>query len=159
LSPDGSTAFFGSDNRGLLWDVAAGTPRGSPLGQPNDLVGAAFSSDGQTLLTGDIDGNARLWDVTTGKQRGAALRCRHRTHVVFSLQGGTFAVEGRYASGDLGELRFWEMNHERPTTVSLAAQDNLSAMCFHRDATVGFTGCGRAGVGEARLWDLATGRP
>jgi WD40 repeat protein/serine/threonine protein kinase len=159
LSPDGSTAFFGSGNRGQLWDVVAGTPRGSPLGHRNHLVGAAFSSDGQTLLTASSDGTVRLWDVTTGRQRGAALPCRHPRNVVFSLQGGHFAVESRYGGGNLGEVRFWEMNHERPTVVSLAAPDNFHAMCFHRDATVVFTGSGRAGAGEARLWDLATGKP
>jgi WD40 repeat protein/serine/threonine protein kinase len=159
LSPDGSTAFFGSGHGGQLWDVVAGTPRGSLLGHRNHLVGAAFSGDGQTLLTASADATARLWDVATGKQRGAALPCRYPMNVVFSPQGGNFAVESRYGDEYVGELRFWEINHERPTMVSLAARDNFQAMCFHRDATVVFTGSGRARAGEARLWDLATGKP
>jgi WD40 repeat protein len=155
LSPDGSTAFFGGAKSGQLWDVAAGTPRGSP-GHREDLVGAAFSSDGQTLLTGGKDGTARLWDVTTGKQRGAVLRSRTVANVLFSLEGGNFAVQSGYGGR---ESFFWEMNRELPSIVNLAAQDKLQAMCFHRDAAVVFTGGGRAAAGEARLWDVVTGKP
>jgi WD40 repeat protein len=47
----------------ILWDVASGQPVRRFLGHVDAIRAAAFSPDGQTVLSGSLDGSLRLWRI------------------------------------------------------------------------------------------------
>ncbi len=70
FSPDSqSIAMSYWNNTVRVWDVQTDTPVGPQLKHPVDVTSVAISPDGKWLLTGCDDGQARLWDIKTGKCR------------------------------------------------------------------------------------------
>ncbi|HSB66321.1 MAG TPA: hypothetical protein VLD65_07065, partial [Anaerolineales bacterium] len=73
LSPDGKVAFSGScaqlEDKGgcklgelILWDVVSGKEQMGWNAHSSWVTAVAFSSDGQTLISGGEDGSLFLWD-------------------------------------------------------------------------------------------------
>jgi WD40 repeat protein len=77
FSADGGRIAVGCrSGRVCLWD--AGTREQVPWGDGQEqhrgeVLGVAFSPDGQTLLTGGADGRGRFWDIATGLPLGPPL--------------------------------------------------------------------------------------
>lgn len=67
LSPDGRNYAIG-DREISLREVATNGERVRFIGHINDGEAVAFSLDGRTLATGNMDGTARVWDVASGRQ-------------------------------------------------------------------------------------------
>jgi WD40 repeat protein len=62
----GSSAAY---NVAVIWDRAGSPDRGRQLrGHRGILTDSGWSPDGTFVLTGSIDGTARLWDASSGKQ-------------------------------------------------------------------------------------------
>jgi WD40 repeat protein len=114
ISPDGHTIAAGTDTLKLinaddgeeLRSISLGASRGGSF-----ATAVAFSSDGNRLVTGRIDGAIQLWDTHTGEQIGQALtgQTGKSTDVVFSPDGGQLAS----TSLD-GTLRLWNANLGQP---------------------------------------------
>ena len=51
-----------------LWDRATGNLLRTFSGHTGQVHEVRFSPDGQTVLTGSVDGTARLWDVRSGAE-------------------------------------------------------------------------------------------
>jgi WD40 repeat protein len=72
-------------------------------GHTGEIEAVAFSPDGKYVLTGSVDGTARLWDAATGQQ----LRIvQSQNSTVFSV---AFSPDGKQVligSGD-GIARLW----------------------------------------------------
>ena len=47
--------------------ATVGSPRKTLVGHSNAARSVAFSSDGQTLVSGSLDQTIKLWDVQTGE--------------------------------------------------------------------------------------------
>jgi WD40 repeat protein len=103
FAPDGDTIACGQSGTVALW--RPGT-RGEPqswAAHAGDVLGVAFTSDGQTLLTGGADGLVKLWD--------AAGRLRH----CFDWQVGdvgavAFAPDGlTAAAGGYETILMWDV--------------------------------------------------
>jgi WD40 repeat protein len=125
---------------------------------------AAFSPDGTRFLTGGGTlvperGEARLWDRSTRKPVGDPLVYnRPIAAVAFSPDGATFLTGGgdqivRIYERDTGRLR-----------LSIPHPHAVLAAAFSPDGQVLLTGSGTVrsdegyNVGDAHLWDVATGR-
>jgi hypothetical protein len=69
------------------WQLVTGWRRGLaiPLRHEGEVSAACFSPDGRTVLTGSVDGTARLWDAATGRAVG-------RGRTTESSLGGTYRV-------------------------------------------------------------------
>lgn len=83
----------------MIWDVSGERLR--PLmriytGHTQKLGALAVSSDGQTLVTGGVDGLLRLWDLTTGKLLPNGVIQAHRTPVytLTALPGSGLIASG-----------------------------------------------------------------
>jgi WD40 repeat protein/predicted Ser/Thr protein kinase/tetratricopeptide (TPR) repeat protein len=168
FSPDGRTVLTGSyvqyhvgesprysttsDYIVRMWDAATGQPIGERL--PHQSEVAAFSLDGQTVLTGGImDGTVRQWDAVTGRPIGLPLVNRSLTEVTalaFNPDGHTILIGTEHGAfmWDLADCQqLGPQFYHRQGVVSAAfSPDGRTVLTGSRDLT-------------ARLWDVATGRP
>ena len=74
FTPDGRSLIYG-DREGRVWvyDTRTWKPRRAPLLVTSPIFTADISPDGQQLATTSADGEARLWDLATGRSIGGAL--------------------------------------------------------------------------------------
>jgi WD40 repeat protein len=59
----------------ILWDVAAGRPRGERMHAEATVDAMAFSPDGRHAWTGRKGGKVQTWDTATGKLVGESTIC------------------------------------------------------------------------------------
>jgi WD40 repeat protein len=88
-----------------VWDTQSGRPAGPGLFHRDGVVYAAFSPQGERILTCSEDFTAVLWDTVTG-QRRAVPPLRHREQVVY----GGFSQNGHWVvtvERD-GAVRVWD---------------------------------------------------
>jgi WD40 repeat protein len=162
FSPDGSLVLTGGqDGTARLWDVAEGRPRGEPLRHPAAVLAVAWAPDGQRVLTGCKDGGVRFWDVTTAKPCGPLLL--HAGAVL----AATFSPDGRQVLTGCANRRaqLWDAATGQCAAAPLVHADRVCAVAFSPDGRFFLTGSGRAEegkaterIGEARVWETATGR-
>ena len=69
FSPDSRFLAVAFRQKARVWDIASDTPLCPELNHPDDVTCIAMSPDGKWVLTGCEDGQARLWDIQTGKCR------------------------------------------------------------------------------------------
>ncbi len=70
MSPDGKLiATGGNDNLVKLWN-ADGTPLRELAGHASNVYSTFFHPGGKFLLSGDLAGEVRQWEVSTGKLVG-----------------------------------------------------------------------------------------
>lgn len=69
VSPDGKLlATCGNDNLVKLWNALDGTPVGECFGHANHVYNVAFHPDGRRLVSGDLKGIVREWDLESCEQ-------------------------------------------------------------------------------------------
>ncbi len=163
--PSGRSFLTGDMSRQefQLWDLATqmriGKPmRHDPLKREEPPLVAAFSPDGKYVLTGALDGVARLWDAHTGEPVGSPLPHEGPIEaVVFSPNGKTFVTCSRD-----GTARLWDTATRQARASPLKHRGSVRAAAFSRDGKTLITGSmvtDSERKGEARLWDAETGQP
>ncbi|MEV4255023.1 WD40 repeat domain-containing protein [Spirillospora sp. NPDC049652] len=140
----------GPETRANLLDV---------LGQRHNFVlprparAMAFSSDGQTLVTGDSDRTVRLWNPATRQQIGAPFTglAQAAGAVALSPDGRTLAAGGYDRT-----VRLWDVATHRQIGAPLTGHtDGVNSVVFSPDGRILATGSDDKTV---RLWDVATRR-
>jgi WD40 repeat protein len=149
FAPDGRAVATGSvliqpatgkvvRSQTCLWD-AEGRIIGRPLSHPGIVTALAFSPDGRLLLTGsgapakdgtgELSGEARLWDAATGEPAGPPLEHpRLIQAVAFSPDGRTFAT----GSVDR-QARLWLTGPAAPLGPPLATKGAVETLTFSPD--------------------------
>jgi hypothetical protein len=107
FSPDGRIAASGSEDRTIkLWNVATGAELRTLAGRAaSQVFSVAFTPDGGTLLSGDVD-VLRTWDVGAGQESRAFVGHSGTVLSVAASPDGRFALSG---SGDQ-TLKLWDLS-------------------------------------------------
>jgi WD40 repeat protein len=175
FSPDGASIVVAGGN---LWrfDGVTGERDAAPLVElRSQATAVAFSPDGTTIATGDIGGEIRLWDASSGRpvtgwpnQQLELARSQGGTTPVaalaFSPDGGTIASGG----GD-GVIRLWgagtgllrEELSAAPQGGAAGGGEpgdvSITSLAFGRDGALLVAGVDDWIGGTAQVWDVARG--
>jgi WD40 repeat protein len=94
LNYDGTRLLVVSwDSRATMWDVATGRRLVNFVGHTRGIVDAALSADGARVITGSLDRTLRVWNARTGQILRVLTFDTGPSPVVFSPDGGEFALE------------------------------------------------------------------
>ncbi len=143
------------DESGLaqLWEVATLAPAAPPLPVDSQIMGLAFSPDGQTLLTGTYGARAQIWNARTSEPLGEPVV--HQASITYVA----FRPDGRqFITGSFNEtsVRFWDTATGQPVEHKLLDHgDIIRTAVWSHDGQWILTG---GGDGTAKLWEVATGR-
>ncbi len=156
FSLDGRRVLTVSGNAARLWDAETGKPLVA-LDHDKDIVVAAFTPDGDGIVTASRDGTARVWDVGTGQQRFAAMHEDDVQDALLVANGGLLATMSH------GKARLWTLTKgtaavgtqvfEMPDDVDPIRRDSWGDN-FSPNGTLAVARSGET----AQLWDVAAGR-
>jgi WD40 repeat protein/serine/threonine protein kinase len=187
FSPDGRTALTVASGLTQLWREPGRKPAPAALSlfHRGGAATASFSPDGRYVLTGGADGTARLWDAATGRAVGDTMHHRlppaRATGAECWVMALAFSPDSRLVVTGTqvfkrlpdsdkrlllaGEARLWRVQSGQPFGAPLAVRGPIFDAAFSPDGrrvlTAGavITNDPSADRGEARVWDVATGRP
>lgn len=150
FSPDGQRLVSACNHEAQVWDLATGRRALPPLSHTNQVRVAQFSPDGTKLLTGGLDGWARIWKAATGELISELPHERGVLVAAWSSDGKTIATGGRDQCVRLwdaqsGALRSEPLRHERALTHLAFSPDGRYLLAASREEKV-------------RIYDAATGR-
>ena len=152
LSADGAMVAAGyPDSVARVWDVATGTLVSEHREHPAAVKNAAFSPDGQTLITVSYDRTVRVWSVGT---KSSARELHGHTDTISTAR---FSLDGRFiatASVD-GTARLWQVS----STASMAVMEGHSGNVYAaRFDPSGARIVSASRDRTARIWDAASGK-
>ncbi|MFO0760217.1 MAG: hypothetical protein U0359_27295 [Byssovorax sp.] len=142
---------FSDDRTARLWNVVDGPFVRLLDGHARGVERLAASGDGSILISGGIDGTARIWESKTGRSIAAITGHKGPVAIAVSPDGsvvltGSMDTQARLWDGKTGAPRF-----------TLAEDDKgASAVALSPDGKLAATG---ALDGPVRLWDAASGAP
>jgi WD40 repeat protein/serine/threonine protein kinase len=102
LSHDGEKLLTYGGRTACLWDAAKGRAEGAVIHTGGALLRAVFSPDDKSLLTCEMDNQARLWDLSNGQ----FVTLPHAG----AVRDGAFSQDGEkvVTGGDDRTLKVWE---------------------------------------------------
>ena len=152
-SPDGRrlAAASRADAGICVWDVTSGR-MAATIARASGAVPcetAAFSPDGQTLVSSLSDGGLVLWDLRTGDERLST-----RTHLV-SVKGLAFSPDGQLlaTAGYDRTIRVWDTTSLQERTALRGHTRSVNCLAFSPD---GRTLASGSADGTVRVWDAYT---
>jgi WD40 repeat protein len=146
-------ALTGQEQRRFLADWR--TPEQQKAGRPRapDLWEAAFSADGRTLVSSQMEW-IYVWDVESGTMRRKIQHPhQHGCKLTLAPDGRTLATADILYANDLGEdtIRLYDIETGEPTLSLDPGDDRAYVLVFSPDGTKLFTGFCR---GSAIIWDV-----
>ncbi len=158
VTTSGSNSPFedSKDYTARLWDINTGKQIAVFEGHQDEVNQAAFSPNGQYLVTGSSDNTARLWDVNTGNQLAVFKGHEYAVYCTKFSPNGQYAItssggEKPYNSHiSDGTVRLWDVNTGEQLTVFRGNEYGLSTdgkllVTTSKDKT-------------AHLWNIKTGK-
>lgn len=156
-SPDGTRVLTCTNSGAQLWDAFTGQPVTPPLVHAADLTCAAFSPNGEFVLTASSGGKSALvWDARTGQPVCPPLRHDAAVnHAAFSPDGTRVITASDDTTARVWEVRTGQLvcpplrhDNSHDSRVTIAAFDAAGS----RVLTAGKHNT------WARVWDVATGQ-
>jgi WD40 repeat protein len=138
---------MGSHDRAItLWDVPAFRHRDT-LNARAAVACVAYSPDGRTLVSGDIEGGLQCWDMPEGTSRSTRARASETGGVwalAFSPDGKTLAT-----GGDDRMVRLWDPGLALERLALPGHEAKVHAVAFSPDCKTLASG---DFAGKIRLW-------
>ncbi len=134
-----------------VWDTESGELLVSLASQPDQAAfSASWSPDGEAIITGSLDGIARIWDAQTGRKRGEIpAHNNYITQVAWSPNGDQLATASVDDSAKLWDAATGELLHELS-----GHEDDVAGVAWSPDSekivTVSLDT-------SAQVWDAITG--
>ncbi|MBA4064225.1 MAG: hypothetical protein C0501_11020 [Isosphaera sp.] len=165
FSPDGARVATATDDRAArvrVWDAGTGrellvtgehsVPLYSAVFSPGWVQSVVWSADGGRLLTASMDGTARVWDPTTGKELLA-----FRGHVR-RLRSAAFGPDGSrvVTASEDGTARVWDAATGAELLTLKGHAGWVRTACFSPDGGRLLTA---SADGTARVWDATPLEP
>ncbi len=168
ISQNGMLIATGSgDNLARVWDVRTGKILvqlrhghenlnnigglrvGTGTREITGVTSVKFSSDGNMLVTGCIDGSARIWNIKTGKQ----VRYLNHEDIVTAIE---LSADGKtIVTGELGgAIRLWNFLTGKEIN-RFDQEDPLVDMAFNSNSMTLITAYGND---VASVWNINKGR-
>jgi WD40 repeat protein len=121
------------------------------------VFGLVFSPDGQTLVSGSIDGTVRLWNVATGEERGRLERPANANAHAITWPVAVFPDNRTSATQDLDHrLRLWDAATGKELRQLNRLPQPLSGAAVAPDGAVVATA--DENPPTIRLWQVASGQ-
>ncbi|CAJ2644490.1 protein tipD-like [Trifolium pratense] len=115
-----------------VWDLLKGYCINTIIFHSN-CNALCFSTDGQTIFSGHVDGNLRLWDIKTGKLLSeVAAHSLAVTSISLSRNGNVVLTSGRDNSHNLFDVRSLEVSGTLKAAGNRVAS-NWSRSCISPD--------------------------
>ncbi len=159
LSPNGKILAVAGDDL-QLWSTATGQRIGGPLPAADAAGPVALSPDGRLVAAIGTDGKARLWQVATRQETGAAVTIgpgAGQGALAFSPDGKTLATVGANGTAALwsvaSQRRVGALMSEGSSGALAAGGSTPAAAAFSPDGSTLATAGAGSGI---RLWNAAT---
>jgi WD40 repeat protein len=153
VTKDGRRIFTIGNNVGGWasgWsDLESGLPVTEPVMHPGLVAGAQLSAAADQFVTWDWDGNAQVWNVTTGEPIGQAFRPGKRVE-----DGTFFADDRRLLTWERdGAAYVWDTRSGQPIGEPMR-HEGLQGVALSHDQSLVLTW---NDGGSVRQWEAATG--
>ena len=136
-----------------VWDLVKGYCTNTIIFHSN-CNALSFSMDGQTIFSGHVDGNLRLWDIQTGKLLSEVAAHSHAvTSISLSRNGNVVLTSGRDNLHNLFDVRSLEVCGTLRATGNRVAS-NWSRSCISPDDNHVAAG---SADGSVYIWSISKG--
>lgn len=132
-----------------IWDAAANKHLYTLSTPGAEVLTLSASPDGQTIASGDADGNLALWDITSQAKRWSQQHDHAIEAVVFSNDGKLLAAADAQQA-----VRVYDAGNGK-LVQSLQCHSYVESLDFSPDGTRLAAGTRHPGI---ELWDLETGK-
>ena len=147
LSPDGTTLASGGAVLRLV-DMKTGKVAANLEGHDGLITGAAFASEGKSLVSASLDGTVRIWDVATGLETASLSASEQVMSLAVSHDGKRAATSSRD-----GVIQQWDIASGKEL---LRLQDSAGgARGLAYDGRSRWLAAG-GNDGRVSVWQLAT---
>ena len=166
FSPDGTRIITVGGARGAhvakVWDARTGVELLALAGHTDLVFCAAFSPDGEHILTGSLDGTAKVWDARTGGPRLEMGEPGRHMHSVAVSPDGLRIASGGGGWGQPAQATVWDARTGATLLELKGVKGMVKSVAFSRDGARIVTGAsifspGHPPKGQAIVWDARTG--
>lgn len=148
LSPDDRflvSAGMATSREAAVWSLGTGQDAPQHLQHPDGVPCAAFSPDGQSLLTACDDGFARLWDWKNGRLRAPPFDHGARVAAVAFSNDGRWAITSTHSP----TLHIWDVRSGQEVSPARRLLGTTPQLLVTPDTVIA------AGPGGASVYSLA----
>ncbi|MBN1851792.1 MAG: protein kinase [Pirellulales bacterium] len=153
FSRNGKNLVSGShDKTAIVWDISENSLKPHLLLKikcSDAIHSMAVSPDGQTLATGEYDGDVTFWNLNTGR-RTAQVDGRHKGNVTCV----TFSPDGKqlFSCGDDSTIFLWDLSTNKMLDSLGGHMHNVYSLAISPDGSSLVSG---GADGTVKIWDAA----
>jgi WD40 repeat protein/transcriptional regulator with XRE-family HTH domain len=152
FSPDGThlAGVIRDNGKIIIWDIKSAKEWLTIEGPPSGILWIAYSPDGRQFVTGHKDGNAIIWDATTGEKVFTLAQNEQVSYVSYSPDGKRVALSSLF-----GTISLWDASTGKELLRFKAHKGWIGQFAFSPDGK--YLATVSVADGLVRMWDASTG--